>query len=117
MDVVIINIVFFGKKYKLQHPGGREWLRLKQTMYKPALDQMDLESLLNYFFEHCCFPEEGEKLSLDSFTGTRDSMLEMEAWGLLAPRFFRGDVANGYIFPESENGKQPGGLKSARSAE
>jgi hypothetical protein len=105
MDVIIINVEVFGRRYKLQHPGAREWLKLKQVMYKPKDDSLDLIVVLDYFFDHCCFPEVGEKLSIDSFGASAESMIELEAWGLIAPRFLRGVISDGYIYPDDDSGK------------
>ena len=74
MDVRIKTIEVNEKKYKLQHPGAREWLKLKMSMYHPKTDDVDMVAVLDYFFEHCCFPEAGEKIktkALSFFLKTR----------------------------------------------
>jgi hypothetical protein len=97
-DNIINTIEVNGKKYKLQHPGNREWMRVKKTMYNVTGDSIDMEPLLDYFFEHCCFPEGGPKLTLDSVP-TRE--LE-EAWQSIALRFLRGELETGYKYPDKK---------------
>lgn len=81
-----------GKKYTLQHPGNREWMRLRKTLYNPSDDMIDQEPLLDYFFENCCFPDAGEKLTLDTVP-----LEELEDWASIALRFLRGVIKSGYI--------------------
>lgn len=95
MNLLTCDVQVNGKKYKLQHPGNREWLKIKQTLFKVSSDGIDLIPLLDYFFEHCCFPESGEQLNLDNIP-----LAELEeVWSLVAPRFFRGTMEAGYIYP------------------
>jgi hypothetical protein len=95
MNLLIANIEVNGKKYRLQHPGNREWLKLKKTLFRVSQDEIDIIPMLDYFFAHCCFPEIGDNLNLDTIDLTE---LE-EVWSVIAPRFFRGDLATGYCYP------------------
>jgi hypothetical protein len=80
-----------GKNYKLQHPGNREWLRLQKKMFNSSTNQIDLEAMLDYFFEHCCFPETGANLSIDTL-----SLDELqEVWAIVAPQFLAGKCEPG----------------------
>jgi hypothetical protein len=101
LNLITSRIEVNGKFYKLQHPGNREWLRIKKTMLNVSSDSIDMEPLLDYFFEHCCFPEEGSKLTVDNV-----SLEELEeVWGLVAPRFLRGALETGYVYPDQKRGK------------
>jgi len=79
------------KKYKLQHPGNREWIKLKKDFFSVSGKGeaiIDMEKILDYCFEHVVFPEEGQKLSLDTV-----DLLELEGvWSNLLIRFLRGDT-------------------------
>ena|SRR5271157_5152098 len=88
--MLIIDVEVLGKKYKLQHPGNREWLQLQQSMLVYSTDgkaHLDIVPLLDYFFEHVCIPlEEGApKLSIDTI-----SLEDLEVWSSLAPTFLAG---------------------------
>lgn len=90
------NITLNGKKYKLQHPGNREWIKLKKTFFsfdENGKGSIDMEPLLDFSFEHVVFPEEGNKLDLDSIPFD-----DLEAWESILPRFFRGNVKEGEKF-------------------
>jgi hypothetical protein len=98
LNVIKTQIEVNGKKYNLQHPGNREWLKLKQSIYTVNVDQVaevNMTLMLDYFFEHCLYPVEGQKLTLDNVP-----LKELEeVWGSVAPRFLRGDLAAGYRYP------------------
>lgn len=86
-----------GKKYKLQHPGNREWIRLKKNFFTVGDNgrgSIDMETLFDYCFEHVVFPEQGQKLSID----TIDIKELEEVWGLVLPRFLRGELEAGAKF-------------------
>lgn len=83
------------KKYILQHPGNREWYKIKGKLYKLQSDGFDMELILDYFFEHCVFPIESEKLTLD----TADLIELEEVWGVIALPFLRGALETGYTYP------------------
>lgn len=90
-----------GKKYTLQHPGNREWIRIKTSFVKiqdTGSAVIDMEPLLDYSFEHVVFPEEGKQLSLD----TVDLKELQEVWGVILPRFLGGNLETGYIYPSKK---------------
>ena len=91
-----------GKKYKLQHPGNREWIKLKKTFVtiQDGQANIDMEPLLDYCFEHVVFPEEGNKLDLDTVELTE---LE-EVWSVVLPRFLRGDLTATEKFKTKQQG-------------
>lgn len=102
IDLITATIEVNGNKYKLQHPGNREWIRLKKTLYSFANDGVNMEPLLDYFFENCCFPEGCPKLTLDTVP-----LKELEeVWGNLALRFLRGELEPGYVFPKKMFGRK-----------
>ena len=78
-----------GKIYTLQHPGNREWLKLKQEIFKASAQStisIDFIALFDYCFEHVVFPEEGPKLKLDDM-----DIEELEGvWGQVLQQFFKG---------------------------
>jgi len=83
-DVVEVG----GKLYNLQHPGNREWIKLKQRLVNPDKKQFELELLLDYCFEHVVFPDDGPKINIDSI-----SLEELEVWEEILPAFLRGKLA------------------------
>ena len=79
-----------GLLYKLQHPGKRAWLKLKQTLVNISTKEFDFEKLLDYAFEHCVFPEgHSFEPNIDNI-----SLPESEVWEVILPNFFRGKVDN-----------------------
>jgi len=99
----IKRIVVNGKVYKLQHPGNRAWLEIKETMYKPQTDTIKMIPFLDYCFEHVIFPEEGDKLNLDTC-----DPIDLEVWQEILPRFFRGVLESGYIYPDDRKSQKEG---------
>lgn len=99
-DRIVVN----GKIYKLQHPGNREWLKVKKTLLDVRTAQVDVEPLLDYCFEHVVFPEEGNKLDLD----TIDIIELEEVWAEILPSFLRGQLDAGYVFPEDRKAEKEG---------
>lgn len=97
-DRIVVN----GKVYKLQHPGNREWLKVKKTLLDVRTAQVDIEPLLDYCFEHVVFPEEGNKLDLD----TIDLQELEEVWAEILPSFLRGQLDSGYVFPENRKAEK-----------
>jgi len=83
-----------GKTYTLQHPGLREWVKLQSDMVNVVTKKLDMEKLMDYCFEHVVFPEDGEKISLD----TVDIDEYTEVWQDILPRFLRGKLESGYTF-------------------
>lgn len=85
-EIVEVN----GKHYKLQHPGNRAWLKLKQSLVNITTKEFDFEKLLDYAFGHCVFPVD------HAFEPTIDniSLSESEVWEVILPNFFRGKVDN-----------------------
>jgi hypothetical protein len=99
LNLLQTTIEVNGKKFKLQHPGNREWIKLKGTLFKVSNDQVSMEALLDYFFEFCVFPEQGPKLTLDTV-----NLIELEeVWGLVAPKFFSGSLATNYRYPDKQS--------------
>jgi len=77
------------KKYTLQHPGNREWLKLKQEIIIVHASQtvsVDVVKMLDYCFEHVVFPDEGPKLDLDNI----DIKEIEEVWSPVLQQFFKG---------------------------
>ena len=73
------------KKYRLQHPGNRAWIRLKQNLIDLETKKPDMEKLFDYAFEHCVFPEgHNFQPTLDNINGS-----DLEEWEALLPSFFR----------------------------
>jgi hypothetical protein len=89
MNHFVEYIVVNEKKYKLQHPGNREVLKLRGLCIQPASGAIDLEPLMDYCFEHVVIPEG------HNFKPTVDNLhpKEFEEWITILPRFLRrGDV-------------------------
>jgi hypothetical protein len=99
----INKVVLNGKVYKLQHPGNREWLRLKATLLDIQKNQINMENLLDYCFEHVVFPEKNEKLTIDNC-----DIEELEVWQEVLPRFLRGKLETGYIWPDTRSAVKQG---------
>lgn len=80
------EITVHGKKYIIQHPSNREWLKIKQSMVDFKTQQLDLEKLYDYVFENCVFTNEPniEKPTLDNIDGK-----ESATWEALIMDFFR----------------------------
>jgi len=98
LNILKANIEVNGKKYTLQHPGNREWIRLKKTLYKLSDDSISMEEILDYFFENCLFPEQGEKITLDTVP-----LRELEeVWSIVAPKFLGGNLEAGYKYPATK---------------
>lgn len=93
-EIVEVN----GKLYKLQHPGNRAWLKLKQSLVNITTKEFDFEKLLDYAFEYCVFPVD------HNFEPTIDniSLSESEVWEVILPNFFRGKVDNKFK-PKDKN--------------
>jgi len=85
------------KIYTLQHPGNREWLKLKKELIVVnGTGQITLDNLpmLDYCFEHVVFPDEGPKLSVD----TIDLEELEEVWIKILPPFLRGQaISESYL--------------------
>ncbi|WP_367898826.1 hypothetical protein AB3N61_06625 [Leptospira sp. WS58.C1] len=110
-----------GKEYILQHPGSKEWIKLKSKMFKIADGNMDLSVILEYCFDHVVFPGKGAaKLSIDGPLGLdgKATVLQQaelkswireleEVWEIILPRFLRGELEPGFSWPENgaRNGK------------
>ena len=80
-----------GSIYELQHPGNREWLKLKQEIFKVRSDGtvlLDMISMLDYCFEHVVFPADGPKLNID----TIDIEEVEEVWGPVLQQFLKGKL-------------------------
>lgn len=92
-----------GKKYKFQHPGNREWVKLQSQMLNLTTRTYEWEKLLDYCFEHVVIPVEGNKLDLDTIP-----VQDVEVWQMLLPRFLRGELDNGYVYPEDRKSKREG---------
>jgi len=97
------KIVINGKAYKLQHPGNREWLKIKETMYSVTKDHLEVIPMLDYCFEHVVFPEVGENLTIDNC-----DIDDLEVWQELLPSFLRGQLEAGYIYPDTRQAKKEG---------
>jgi hypothetical protein len=98
------TVTVYGKKYKLQHPGTRAWMRLKRDMVTASSNsskgfdvKLDPEKVLDYFFEHVCFPEIGEKLSIDTILPS-----QLEVWTQVSNVFLGGELGQGGEYPEPE---------------
>lgn len=100
--MIVNRIVINGKVYKLQHPGNREWLKLKKTLLDVRTAQVDMAPLLDYCFEHVVFPEQGDKLNLD----TIDLQELEEVWAEILPSFLRGQLDTGFVFPQNRKAEK-----------
>lgn len=96
MEIFKQEVEVNGRKYILQHPGNREWIKLKSQINKMDADIFDWEALLDYCFNHVVFPVEGERLTLD----TVDPEELEEVWQIILPRFLRRKLQNGYTYPK-----------------
>jgi len=101
--MLVNQCVINEKVYKFQHPGNREWLKLQSKMLDIKTQSIDMEKLIDYCFEHVVHPAEGGKLKLDDLHPR-----ELEAWQLVLPRFLRGELDSGYIYPEDKQAKKAG---------
>ena len=99
------DIVVNGKVYRLQHPGNREWIKLqsKLCMIKDGQTIIDIEKMFDYCFEHVVYPNEGNKLNLDTLP-----LKELEAWQIILPSFLRGELVTGYTYPEDSKSQKTG---------
>ncbi|EQA44318.1 hypothetical protein LEP1GSC050_3089 [Leptospira broomii serovar Hurstbridge str. 5399] len=123
---VLVN----GNEYILQHPGTKEWIKLKSKMFRITDGNMDLSVVLEYCFDYVVFPDKGApKLSIDGPLDPegRPIMLQQkelkqwireleEVWEIILPRFLRGELEPGFSWPESrpENGTAAGANQSTR---
>jgi len=102
----INHVVVNEKVYKLQHPGNRGWLQLQQSLIDVTPEgksSIDIVKLMDYCFENIVFPEKGGKLNLDELP-----LSELEVWQLLLPRFLRGELDSGYVYPETKKSRDAG---------
>lgn len=91
MDVLIEYVEVEGKKYKLQHPGNREVLKLRSKCINPQTGIPNLEPMLDYCFEHVVIPEgHGFRPTIDNIHPK-----EFEKWFDILPRFLRRGDAGG----------------------
>ncbi len=80
------TVLISGKRYKLQHPGNRAYLRWQKENYNIA-QGFDDEAMLDLFFQHCVFPENGTSLDLDSI-----SPQELSVFQKLMHKFLSGSL-------------------------
>ncbi len=102
MDILIEYIEVNEKKYKLQHPGNREVLKLRSRCVNPVNGNIDLEPMMDFCFEHVVIPDG------HSFKPTTDNLhpKEFEEWIAILPRFLRrGDVEDRFRFPSTDAGQ------------
>lgn len=94
MDTIVEYINVNDRKYKLQHPGNREVLKLRGRCVNPVNGFFDLEPLMDFCFEHVVIPDgHGFKPIIDNLHPK-----EFEDWIVILPRFLRrGDVDGPYI--------------------
>jgi len=102
MDVFKATLELEGKVYTLQHPGNREWVKLQENLINATTGRMKLGDFLDYSFDHVVFPEQGPKLTMDSIT-----LKELEAWQIVLPAFFRGNLEAGYAWKQDKPGDGP----------
>jgi hypothetical protein len=98
----IIETEFAGKKYKLQHPGARAWVKLRSKLVNIETKRLDMEKLLDYAFEHIVIPleiQDGEdsQLNLDTI-----DLKELSHWEKTLPHFMN----FGELPPEDEDEKK-----------
>jgi hypothetical protein len=76
-----------GLRYRLQHPGNRDYLQWQKEHYSMTAG-FDQEAMLDKFFEYCVIPEDHDKKpELDNILPT-----EVTAWSTLMHKFLSGDV-------------------------
>jgi hypothetical protein len=106
MDILIDHVEVNGKRYKLQHPGNREVLKLRSRCTDTRTGSTDLEKMMDYCFEHVVIPEgHGFKPTLDNLHPK-----EFENWLTILPRFLRlGDLGKfGLSEQDAQGGRQEG---------
>jgi D-aminopeptidase len=103
MDILIDYAEVNGKRYKLQHPGNREVLKLRARCTDTRTGSTDLEKMMDYCFEHVVIPDgHGFKPTVDNLHPR-----EFENWIVLLPGFLRhGDLGK---FGSAEKGAEKGG--------
>ncbi len=95
-------------RYRLQHPGTREWVKLQQTIMNMQTRTVDLVALMDYCFEHVVHPHGHDfQPNLDEI-----SPAEAEVWGKIFLPFLRGDSVAKFapkkVPVESEPGESGG---------
>ncbi len=88
----IEDIEVNGRKYKLQHPGNREVLKIRTKCVNAQTGGVDLEGMLEYGFDNCIIPE-GHDFH-PNFDNIKPS--EFEEWSGIIPAFFRGQSIDKY---------------------
>jgi len=77
-------------RYRLQHPGAREWTRLQQEIIDFKTSKPDLVALMDYCFEHVVSPVGHDyQPTLDDITPA-----ESEVWGRIFLPFLRGNAVS-----------------------
>ena len=99
----INTCVINGKIYKFQHPGNRAWLQLQSAMLDINTKTINMEKLIDYCFEHVVLPVSGARLDLDTIP-----ISELEAWQIVLPRFLRGELVAGYVYPDDKKSTREG---------
>ena len=86
MDNLFIEYVEVNqKRYKLQHPGNREVLKLYARCTEMKTGMLNMEKYMDFCFENVVFPEG------HSFKPTIDNLppKEFEEWFTILPRYLR----------------------------
>lgn len=99
MNVIAIEAVIGGKKYRVQHPGNRKNLEMQQRAINARTGAFDQTVVFDYMFEHCVIPLENQtKPDLDMI-----SPQEVEEWAVFLPTFLRGQDVSKWCAPRPED--------------
>lgn len=112
MDGLRVGITFIdGKKYILQHPGNRVYLKWQQEFFS-LTEGMDQALFLDQAFEHCVIPD------CHDFKPTIDTVKpkEVTEWSKLLRRFCSGDIDN-VVVQSVETTNTKGNSKKAQKGD
>lgn len=113
MNVIAVEAVIGGKKFRVQHPGNRKNLEMQQRAVNARTGSFDQAVVFDYMFEHCVIPLEGQdKPDLDWI-----SPQEVEEWAVFLPTFLRGQDVSKWCVPRSTNDGSDEQAGVSRSAE
>ena len=93
--MVVAKIKIEGKAYTLQHPGAK-WALDIQNEIQNGNGTINVTKVFEEGFEHCVFPEEGGKLTIQDFD---DNMKEIKIWS---------DVLTNWMLDQSFSKKRVG---------
>jgi hypothetical protein len=86
-----------GKKYRLQHPGARAWMKQQESVIKTD-GSFGFEAIVDYGLQNVIKPVEGPLLNWEYFD---ERMEELNIWQMILAFF----LPNGYL--EEDKSKPP----------